>query len=205
MAPKKEGEQDEDWFEQLDAQLERETEKVEKDKAELDSQKRMINKALIEDIWRIWKRFDEAKVHMIIDPAPEVFATYESYPDVWHFKNDFRFEDVKGVQIVDHTPDQNRIGDAIKAWYYLSDSTLRLRMIFEYCEGEHYYKYAGWKRIFAQFVIYDAPLNKLSMDDLHKKMGDVIKAWYESHLKKDREFVIKHLKENYERGETFTE
>jgi hypothetical protein len=78
-------------------------------------------------------------------------------------------------------------------------------MIFEYCEGEHYYKYAGWKRIFAQFVIYDAPLNKLSMDDLHKKMGDVIKAWYESHLKKDREFVIKHLKENYERGETFTE
>ncbi|MDD1773605.1 MAG: hypothetical protein LUQ14_03155, partial [Methanomassiliicoccales archaeon] len=74
-----------------------------------------------------------------------------------------------------------------------------------YCEGEHYYKYSGWKRIFGQFVIFDSPLVKLDMGKLHEKLGDVVKSWYESHLRRNRDILIKHLKDNYERGETFTE
>jgi hypothetical protein len=205
MAPKKEGVKDEDWFAQLDAQLERETEQIHKDLSELNDQKRTINKALIEDLWKIWYRFEKANVHMTMEPTTEVFANYESYPEAWHFKDGFNFAAVNGLQLVDRTQDQGRMGDSIKIWYYSVDSTPHLRAIFEYCEGEHYYKYAGWKRIFAQFVVFDAPLAKLDMSDLHKKLGDVVKIWYESHLRKNRELIIKHLKENYERGETFTE
>jgi hypothetical protein len=32
-----------------------------------------------------------------------------------------------------------------------------------------------------------------------------VKSWYESHLRRNRDILIKHLKDNYERGETFTE
>jgi len=206
MAPKKEGAKEEDWFNELDAQLEREKQAVDKDQAELDNHKRKVNMALLEDFWKIIQRFDTARhINMTMNPAPDTFAVFESYPDVWKFKENFDFARITALELVDRTQDQGRMGDSIKVWFYQSDSTIRVRMIFQYCEGEHYYKYAGWKRIFAQFVIYDAPLSKVSMDELHAKLGDVVKVWFESHLKKNRDVIIKHLKETYERGETFTE
>jgi hypothetical protein len=36
-------------------------------------------------------------------------------------------------------------------------------------------------------------------------MRDVVLSWYESHLRNNRDILINHLKENYEKGETFTE
>ena len=78
-------------------------------------------------------------------------------------------------------------------------------MVFEYCEGEHYYKYAGWKRVFGQFVIIDSALNDVDMDDVHDKLGEVVKAWYESHLRRNRDVLISYLKSNFEKGETFAE
>ena len=82
---------------------------------------------------------------------------------------------------------------------------MRIRMVFEYCEGEHYYKYAGWKRVFGQFLIYDAALSEMNMDELHENLAEVIKAWYESHLRRNREVLIAALGERFEKGETFTE
>ncbi len=78
-------------------------------------------------------------------------------------------------------------------------------MVFEYCEGEHYYKYSGWKRIFTQRVLYDTTLNALSFDKLHKVLADVVKIWFESHIRRNRENLIKHVKDNYEKGETFSQ
>ena len=109
------------------------------------------------------------------------------------------------IQIVDRTQDQGRMGDSLSAHYYTDDSALRLRMVFEYCEGEQYYKYAGWKRIFNQFILFDNSLARLNMDKLHEKLAEVIKAWYESHLRRNRDILIKHLKENFEKGETFSQ
>jgi hypothetical protein len=43
------------------------------------------------------------------------------------------------------------------------------------------------------------------MDRFHEKLADVVLAWYESHLRNNRDILISHLKEKYERGETFTE
>jgi hypothetical protein len=33
----------------------------------------------------------------------------------------------------------------------------------------------------------------------------VVKSWFESHLRHNREVLINALKENFEKGETFTE
>jgi hypothetical protein len=194
-----------DWFAELDAELQKQTEAISKDLAEMNNQKRAINKTLIEDFWKIFMRFGKINVNMTMEPSHEAFAVFEVYPDVWHFKEGFNFAAVNSLQLVDRTTEQGRMGDSLKVWYYSVDSTPHVRMIFEYCEGEHYYKYAGWKRIFAQFVVYDAAMAKADLNKMHEKMSDVVKVWYESHLRRNRDVIIKHLKENFERGETFTE
>ncbi|MCQ5375775.1 MAG: hypothetical protein NO474_04170 [Methanomassiliicoccales archaeon] len=204
MAPK-DAAKEEDWFAQLDAELEQKTEAITKDLMELNNQKRMINRTLIEDFWKIWMRFGKINVHFTMEPSYSAFAQFDEFPDQWRFREDFNFAGVNTIQLVDRTQEQGRMGDSLKIWYYNEDSTPHIRMVFEYCEGEHYYKYSGWKRIFGQFVIYDAPLAKFDMDKFHEKLADVVKAWYESHLRRNRDILIKHLKDNYERGETFTE
>ncbi len=205
MASNEKVAKEDDWFNGLDAQLEEQTQTIIKDMAELNDQKRTINRALIEDYWRILVRFSKINVHFTMEPSHSVFATFMTYPDEWKFKDDFNFAGVNNIQLVDRTQEQGRMGDSLKVWYYNDDSSPRVRMVFEFCEGEHYYKYAGWKRVFGQFVIYDAPLGEFGLEEIHNKLGDVIKAWYESHLRRNREFLIDHLKANYEKGETFTE
>jgi hypothetical protein len=109
------------------------------------------------------------------------------------------------MQLIDRSQVQGRMGDSLKVWYYSVESAPHIRMVFDYCEGEHYYKYAGWKRIFGQFIIYDAALNDYDEEGMHEAMRDVVLSWYESHLRNNRDILINHLKENYEKGETFTE
>jgi len=36
-------------------------------------------------------------------------------------------------------------------------------------------------------------------------LSNVIKVWFESHLRKNRDLIIKYVKENFEKGETFTQ
>ena len=35
-------------------------------------------------------------------------------------------------------------------------------------------------------------------------LAGVIKVWFESHLRKNRDLLIKYCKESFEKGETFT-
>jgi hypothetical protein len=195
----------EDWFAALDKELEKRTKEIISDVEEQDAQKSEINQTLIEDFWRIWIRFNREGVHFTMEPSHSAFAQFEDFPEPWKFKPKFKFSTVNTVQLIDRTQDQGRVGDSLKAWYYNTSKATHLRMVFEYCEGEHYYKYSGWKRIFTQRVLYDATLNSLSYDKLHKILADVVKIWYESHIRRNRENLIKHLKDNYEKGETFTQ
>jgi hypothetical protein len=135
-----------DWFSELDAELQKQTEAISKDLAEMNNQKRMLNKTLIEDFWKIYMRFGRINVNMTMEPSHEAFASFEVYPDVWNFKDGFNFAAVNSLQLVDRTTEQGRMGDSLKVWYYSVDTIPHIRMVFEYCEGEHYYKYAGWKR-----------------------------------------------------------
>ncbi len=194
---------EEDWFSQLDEELEKKTTQITDNFVEQNTQKENINKALLEDFFRVWLRFNKINVHFTMLPESSAFALFAVYPEQWQFKPDFDFAGVDNVSFTDRT--QTRVGDSVKIWYYNVDSQTHVRVVFEYCEGEHYYKYAGWKRIFSQYVLLDVPVLKFDEKKYHEVLADVIKAWYESHLRHDREILLKHIREKYEKGETFTQ
>lgn len=194
-----------DWFAELDAELDKKTNEIMKEVVDQTNQKAEINRTLIDDFWKIWIRFNKINAHLSIEPEYSAFAQFDEFPAEWRFKEDFDFSAINNVSLTDRTQDQGRVGDSIKSWYYAVDNKVHLRMVFEYCEGEHYYKYAGWKRIFSQFVLYDAALEKVDLKKIHDVLSDIIKTWYESHLRRERDIILGHLKENYKKGETFTQ
>jgi hypothetical protein len=200
--PKAEG-KDADWFAELDAELEKKMLQITDNLVEQSTQKVAINKSLLEDFYRVWIRFNKINVHFTLLPEAGTFAQFVVYPEQWNFKPDFDFNGIDNVTLTDRT--QGRVGDSLKAWYYSVDSQTHFRIAFEFCEGEHYYKYAGWKRIFSQYVLLDMPVAKFEDKRYHEILADVIKVWYESHLRRDREIVLKQLREKYEKGETFTQ
>jgi hypothetical protein len=204
MAPKANTERD-DWIKQLDAELEKQTQDIKKDVAELQTQMGALNRTLISDFDQIKERFDKQKIFLTMEPQRSLYAQQDNTLENWEFKPDFRPEEVRNIQLIDRTQEQGRMGDSLKVWYYNDNGIVRLRMIFEYCEGEHYYKYAGWKRVFGQFVLYDQPLADVDLNSIHERMATVVRAWYESHLRHNREVLINALKDSFEKGETFTE
>jgi len=200
--PKAEG-KDADWFAELDAELEKKMLQINDNIVEQSTQKVTINKSLLEDFYRVWIRFNKINVHFTLLPEAGTFAQFVVYPEQWNFKPDFDFGSIDNITLTDRT--QGRVGDSLKAWYYSVDSQTHFRIAFEFCEGEHYYKYAGWKRIFSQYVLLDVPVAKFEEKRYHEILADLIKVWYESHLRRDREIVLKQLREKYEKGETFTQ
>ena len=200
--PKAEG-KEADWFTELDQELEKKMLQITDNIVEQNTSKVAINKSLLDDFYRIWLRFNKINVHFTMLPESSTFAQFVVYPDQWSFKPDYDFGGVDNITLTDRT--QGRVGDSLKAWYYSVDSQTHFRMAFEYCEGEHYYKYAGWKRIFSSYNLLDVPVAKFDEKRYHEVLADIIKAWYESHLRRDREIVLKHFREKYEKGETFTQ
>ena len=194
-----------DWFEALDAELEKKTEQIIKDVTQNDKKREDMTKTLLGDMWRIWLRFNRINVPFRIEPDPYSFAKFKTYPNDWELKSvdEFDYGSLNGISLIDVSPTQNRTGDALKIIYYDKNGEAYIKIIFEFCEGEHYYKYAGWKRIFVQYILYDAPVKKAKIDDIHKIMGDVIKAWYESHLRKNRDIILDHIRSKYLKGEEF--
>ncbi len=196
---------EDDWFDALDEDLKKKTEEIIQDVGEQNTKKVDANKALISDFWKIWVRFNRINVHFTMEPSHSAFAQFDEFPEGWRFKPKFDFAGINVVQLIDRTQDQGRLGDSLKVRYYNIDKKTHLRIVFEFCEGEHYYKYSGWKRIFGQHIIYDSPLDKVSLKKIHEQMAALIKVWYESHLRRNRDLIIKYLRDNFEKGETFTQ
>ncbi len=195
----------EDWFETLDKELDKKTENAMKNEGEQSSEKDELNRELISDFWKVLLRFERINIHFSMEPSHTLFAQFERYPYEWSLKENFDFGGVNQIQIMDRTRDQGRVGDSLRLRFYKDKDETHMRLSFEYCEGEHYYKYSGWKRIFGQFVLYDSPVKKVNMDQFHAILADVVRVWYDSHLKRDRDSIITHLKDNYEKGETYTQ
>ncbi|MBI5001095.1 MAG: hypothetical protein HZB92_06160 [Euryarchaeota archaeon] len=198
--PKSEG-----WFESLDSELEQSTRKLERDITEKSTQKHDMNKTVIEDFWKILLRFEKIGIHFSMEPSHDLFARFEKFPYEYEMKETFDFANTNSITLTDRTRDQGRTGDALKIRYYLDDGVQHMRLVFEYCEGEHYYKYSGWKRMYSQYVLYDMPMGKVGMDELHDILGSVIKVWYESHLKRSRSILLAYMKETFEKGESFAQ
>ena len=204
MVAKRKGK--ENWFESLDRELEEQTKEIIESFGEQNTQKLEVNRSLIEDFWKIWKRFNKINVHFTIEPSYTAFAQFDEFPyGEWKWRTSFNVAGVNRIELVDRTQDQGRIGDAMRVSYYVENNKPKVRIDFQYCEGEHYYKYSGWKRIYSQHLLYDEPLEKVDMGDVHGLFKDIVKTWYESHLKRNRSILLNHLKSKYPNVETFTQ
>ncbi len=205
--PKPKGEKGTDWFDSLDQELQKKTEEILQDVGQQTSKRADLNRALIGDAWKIWKRFNAMNVHLSLEPNYDRWAVFpDTFPEGdWRWREGFNAATVPAVTLTDRTQDQGRIGDALKIVHYDTDGRSRVRMTFEYCEGEHYYKYSGWKRIWSIHTLLDASVDRLDLDNVHKVLADVVKVWYESHLRRNRDILIRHLKKNYERVETYNQ
>ncbi len=196
----------EDWFEKLQGELEKKKEEILKDISTESTKRSELNRNIIEDFWKIWIQFNNINVHFKMEPWYDKWIShFEEFPTKWIVKKDFDFSRVWKVSLVDITRDQDRIGDSLKIIYYNTDSGEKLRMIFEFSEGEKYDKYSGWKRIYSQYVLYDETVNKASIDKIREILLKVIPVWYESHLKGDRNVIIEFIKKNFPKGATFTD
>ena len=196
-----------DWFDSLDAELQKKTAEILQDVGQQTSKRADLNRSFIEDAWKIWKRFNAMNVHLSMEPNYDRWAVFpDTFPEgEYRWREGFNAAAISSVILTDRTPDQGRIGDALKVQHYDTDGKPRLRITFEYCEGEHYYKYSGWKRIWSIHTLYDAAAERTDAEQVHKVFSDVVKAWYESHLRRNRDLLIRHLKKNYERVETYNQ
>ena len=196
----------EDWYEKLQSELEKKKEEVIKSISTESGKKKELNRAIIEDFWKVWIQFNNINVHFRMEPPHEKWVShFEVFPDKWVVNEDFDFASVREISLVDITREQNRVGDSLKVIYYNSDEGEMIRMIFEFSEGEKYYKYSGWKRIYSQYVLYEEPVKKANIEKIREVLLKVIPVWYESHLKGDRSIIIDFIKNNFEKGQTFTD
>lgn len=180
-------------------------EEVSEDVSKLSAKRQRLTRSMIENFWQIWIRFKNIDVHYTMEPSPSVFASFEEFPEKWQLKENFNYALVNSVNLIDRTQAQGRVGDALKAFYYQKEGSTRLRVVFEFCEGEQYYKYSGWKRIFSQQILFDGDIERLNFEKVWNVIAGVVKVWFESHLRKNRDVAISYVKENFEKGETFTQ
>lgn len=207
MAAKKAAGKGDDWFSSLDAELEKKTKEIIEDVGEQNEVRLELNRALIEDFWKIWKRFNKINVHFTMEPSYSNWGVFsDTFPEGdWKWRPGFNPAAVQSVQLLDRSMDEGRVGDAVKVNYVEVDGKIHLKMTFEYSEGEHYYKYSGWKRIWMIHTLYDAATDRVRLDDLHGILADLVKVWYESHLRRNRDLLVKYLKQTYEKVETFNQ
>jgi hypothetical protein len=198
------GAKSEDWFDNLDKELDKKTAQAKKTSGAETTQKGELNRTLISDFWKVLLRFEKINIHFSIEPSHTQFAQFEKYPYEWSLKETYDFGSVNQIQIMDRTRDQGRVGDALKLRHYADGDEHKVRMTFEFCEGEHYYKYSGWKRIFGQYILFDQPEKKMDIDQFHTVLAEVVRQWYDSHLKRDRNVLLNYMSTTFEKGETYT-
>lgn len=207
--PSEDGSKEEagDWFDELDAELDEKTSEVFRNLGERDSKMAEMNRQFIKDFWRIWIRFEKLNVHFSMQPDYSSFAHFDEFPEDWEFREDFDFSNVKKIKLMDKTQENNRTGDSLVLEYYNQDETLKIGLFFEFSEGETYYKYSGWKRIFARYSLFEEefPLEDEDMDEFHETLKEIVKRWYESHLKQDRDMIISNIENEYEKVEEYPE
>jgi hypothetical protein len=199
------GSKNEDWFDNLDKELDKKTAQAQKTSGVETSQKGELNRTLISDFWKILLRFEKINIHFSIEPSHTQFAHFDKYPYEWRLHDTFAFGGVNHLQVMARTRAQGMIGDALKLRYYADGDNQNLRLTFEYCEGEHYYKYSGWKRIFGQYVLFDSPVKKLEIDQFHTVLAEIVRQWYDSHLKHDRNVLLQYMASTFEKGESYTQ
>ncbi len=195
----------EDWFEKLQSDLNKKSEEILKGYNLETDKKRNINIEMVQDLWKIYLKFVDVNVHFTLDPPATNWASFTDYPTNWKIRDEYNFGALNSISFVDTTREDDRTGDALKMIYELGPEGEKIKITFEFFEGEKYYKYSGWKRTYAKHTLYENLVSKSSIDEIHNVLSDLILKWYESHLKRDRNLLINHIKEKYPISESFTE
>ncbi|MGI0052632.1 MAG: hypothetical protein ACREC5_05115 [Thermoplasmata archaeon] len=166
------------------------------------TQRAALNRRLLQDLWEVHNQFEDASVHLTVEPSQTLFATFTEYPHTWMFKESFDFGSVKTLELKDRT--QGWLGFTLRFWYYSTpEGKTRFRGIFEWCDGESYHRYTGWMRMMSQAVLYDEPESAANLRDLHRILKDTVVAWYGAHLERTPETFIEHLKQKYPKGASY--
>ncbi|MCL5681015.1 MAG: hypothetical protein M1515_03075 [Candidatus Thermoplasmatota archaeon] len=193
-----------DWLSRLEDELGKKEKQVLKDSSMTTGKKSELNQKILTDLWLTWVRFNKQDIHFTIDPPPNKWLEFTSYPDKFTLRNDFFFETVNNITFRDTAKEIERLGDSLKI-VYKKEETESINVIFEYSEGEKYDRYTGWHRYFTQYILYESPLKEVKLEEIENIFLSVMAKWYESQLRRDREVILKEIKENYKKGETFIE
>lgn len=193
---------EDDFITALKADLARSQESAQAKTGEDLTKRAALNQRLLQDLWEVHNQFEDASVHLTIEPSQTLFATFSDYPHTWMFKESFDFGAVKTLELKDRT--QGWLGFTLRFWYYAApEGRTRFRGIFEWCDGESYHRYTGWMRMMSQAVLYDEPEAAVNVRDLHRILKDTVVAWYGAHLEHAAEKFIEHLKEKYPKGASY--
>ncbi len=195
--------EEDDFVSSLRAELTRtQVSTSEKNQPEDLSKRTELNRRLLQDLWEVHNQFEDAGVHLALDPSHTLFATFAEYPTKWTVKENFDFGAVKTVELGDRAP--GWLGFTLRFWYYRTpEGTPRLRGIFEWCDGESYHRYSGWMRMMSQAVLFDEPEASVQVRELHRILKDIVVQWYAAHLERKPEAFVAHLKEKYPKGTSY--
>jgi hypothetical protein len=161
-----------------------------------------LNRRLLQDLWEVHNQFEDASIHLTVEPSQTLFATFTEYPNTWMFKESFDFGAVKTIELKDRT--QGWLAFTLRFWYYSTpEGNTRFRGIFEWSDGESYHRYTGWMRMMSQAVLYDEPEKHVNLRDVHRILKDTVVAWYSAHLENVPEQFVTHLKEKYPKGASY--
>jgi hypothetical protein len=166
------------------------------------SRRAELNKRVLQDLWEVHNQFEDASVHLTIEPSQTLFATFTDYPTTWMFKESFDFGAVKTIELKDRT--QGWPGFVLRFWYYSTpEGSTRFRGIYEWSDGESYHRYTGWMRMMSQAVLYDEAEEHVNLREVHRILKDTVVAWYGAHLERTPEKFIAHLKDKYPKGASY--
>lgn len=195
--------EDDDFVSSLRAELSRtQVSKSKKEQGEDLSKRTELNRRLLQDLWEVHNQFEDAGIHLTLDPSQTLFATFAEYPTKWTFKENFDFGAVKTLELGDRAA--GWLGFTLRFWYYRTPGgASRLRGIFEWCDGESYHRYSGWMRMMSQAVLFDGVEDEVQVRELHRILKDVVVQWYAAHLEQKPEAFVAHLKEKYPKGTSY--
>jgi len=165
-----------------------------------------FNRTMIADFWKIWKRFHETNVTLAIEPGHEAWAVFrDTFPDgPWTWRPGFDAGAVTTIGLVDRAAEQGRVGDALRVVHDDRDGAERVRITFEYCQGEAYRKSSGWRRIWSIHTLFDSSRESADFGAIGDLLADAGKVWLDSHLRRNRDVLIRHLRKTYPDAETFS-
>lgn len=154
--------------------------------------RREVTSTVLQDMWRIWFRFDSMNLSFALSPSYTEFLRFHEFPDRWYLDEYYNFAALSRAAVTDRSSAE-RDGDALVLSYRTEKETTYATILFEYFKGEQYMKYKGWKRVFGQLILYESPVLSFNVNTYRSMMADIAEAWVSSHVRRRRDEFLERL------------